>query len=323
LTHRLLAFSRLQPVDPRPVNMNQLIGTMEELLRRSIGERIRVQIDAGADLWLVRCDPNQMENALLNLAINARDAMPDGGTLRIASSNESFDASQASIRDLEAGQYVRVTISDSGTGMPPEVQARAFDPFYTTKPIGKGTGLGLSMIYGFVRQSQGSIRIDSQVGKGTTIEICLPRFHGSLEPAVRNEGAVGAGHAGSNEVVLVVEDEDIVRLLVAEVLKDLGYRALEASDGGAGLRIVQSPQRIDLLITDIGLPGVNGRQLAHAARATRSNLKVLFMTGYAESAATGELLDEGMHIISKPFSMDNLAAKIREVIESSFNLDER
>jgi len=303
--------------------MNQLIGAMEELVRRSIGESIRLQIDAGEDLWLVRCDPNQMENALLNLAINARDAMPDGGTLRIASSNESFDASQASIRDLEAGQYVRVTISDSGTGMPPEVQARAFDPFYTTKPIGKGTGLGLSMIYGFVRQSQGSIRIDSQVGKGTTIEICLPRFHGSLEPAVRNEGAVGAGHAGSNEVVLVVEDEDIVRLLVAEVLKDLGYRALEASDGGAGLRIVQSPQRIDLLITDIGLPGVNGRQLAHAARATRSNLKVLFMTGYAESAATGELLDEGMHIISKPFSMDNLAAKIREVIESSFNLDER
>jgi len=323
LTHRLLAFSRLQPVDPRPVNMNQLIGAMEELVRRSIGESIRLQMDAGEDLWLVRCDPNQMENALLNLAINARDAMPDGGTLRIASSNESFDASQASIRDLEAGQYVRVTISDSGTGMPPEVQARAFDPFYTTKPIGKGTGLGLSMIYGFVRQSQGSIRIDSQVGKGTTIEICLPRFHGSLEPAVRNEGAVGAGHAGSNEVVLVVEDEDIVRLLVAEVLKDLGYRALEASDGGAGLRIVQSPQRIDLLITDIGLPGVNGRQLAHAARATRSNLKVLFMTGYAESAATGELLDEGMHIISKPFSMDNLAAKIREVIESSFNLDER
>jgi len=227
-----------------------------------LGASIRVETALAEGDCSVYADRRLLERTLLNLVVNAREAMPDGGTLRIASSNESFDASQASIRDLEAGQYVRVTISDSGTGMPPEVQARAFDPFYTTKPIGKGTGLGLSMIYGFVRQSQGSIRIDSQVGKGTTIEICLPRFHGSLEPAVRNEGAVGAGHAGSNEVVLVVEDEDIVRLLVAEVLKDLGYRALEASDGGAGLRIVQSPQRIDLLITDIGLPGVNGRQLA-------------------------------------------------------------
>ena len=324
LTHRLLAFSRRQPVDPRPVDMNQLIGTMEELLRRSIGEKIRMQIDEGEDLWLVRCDANQMENALLNLAINARDAMPDGGTLTIASSNESFDATQASIRDLKPGEYVCVTISDSGVGMPPEVQARAFDPFYTTKPIGQGTGLGLSMIYGFVRQSHGSVRIESQVGNGTTIEICLPRFDGNLEPSrEQRERTVGAGHAGNNEVVLVVEDEDVVRLLVVEVLKDLGYRALEASDGAAGLRILQSSQRIDLLVTDIGLPDVNGRQLADAARAKRPKLKVLFMTGYAESAASGEFLDKGMQIISKPFTMDKLAAKIREMIESSFNLDRR
>jgi len=315
LTHRLLAFSRRQPVDPRPIDMNQLIGTMEELLRRSIGEKIRMRVDEGLDLWLVRCDANQMENALLNLAINARDAMPDGGTLTIATSNERFDALQASIRDLEAGEYVRITISDSGVGMPPEVQARAFDPFYTTKPIGKGTGLGLSMIYGFVGQSHGSVRIESHVGKGAMIEICLPRFHGNLEPAERNDIGSVASHAGSNEVVLVVEDEDIVRLLVVEVLRDLGYRALEASDGPAGLRILQSPQRIDLLVTDIGLPELNGRQLADAARAKRPDLKVLFMTGYAESAASGDFLDKGMHIVSKPFTMENLAAKIREMIE--------
>jgi PAS domain S-box-containing protein len=318
LTHRLLAFSRRQPVDPRPVELNQLVRTMDELLRRSIGEKIRMQINEGNDLWLVRCDPNQMENALLNLAINARDAMPDGGALTIATSNEYFDSAQASIRGLEVGEHVRLTIRDSGVGMAPEVQARAFDPFYTTKPVGQGTGLGLSMIYGFVRQSHGSVRIESEIGKGSTIEVCLPRYEGKLESAVIKDVSPGGAPSTSNEVVLVVEDEHMVRLMVVEVLKDLGYRALEASDGAAGLRILQSSQRVDLLITDIGLPEIDGRQLADAARAVRSDLKVLFMTGYAQSAASGELLGKGMQLMIKPFSMDKLTAKIREMVENSF-----
>jgi signal transduction histidine kinase/CheY-like chemotaxis protein len=316
LTHRLLAFSRRQPVNPRPLDANHLIGTMEELLRRSIGEKLRMEIVRAEDLWLVRCDANQLENALLNLAINARDAMPEGGTLTISTSNTVLDASQALVRDVTPGEYMRLTISDTGVGMPDDVQARAFDPFYTTKPIGQGTGLGLSMIYGFVRQSQGSVQIESEVGRGTTIEICLPRFVGDLEP---DADAPEAGDAGQppadNEVVLVVEDESVVRLLVVEVLNDLGYLALEADDGASAMRILQSSQRIDLLATDIGLPDINGRQVADAARTKRPDIKILFMTGYAEKAAASNFLVDGMEIINKPFTMDNLAAKIREMIQ--------
>jgi PAS domain S-box-containing protein len=315
LTHRLLAFSRRQPVDPRPVDMNRLIGSIEELLHRTLGEPIRMSIQEAHDLWLVRCDANQLENALLNLAINARDAMPHGGTLTIATRNVTFDAAQAVSRDVAPGDYVCVTLSDTGVGMPPEVQARAFDPFYTTKPIGQGTGLGLSMVYGFVRQSLGSVRIESEVEKGTVIELCLPRFVGSLETNDVAVASVVEGRKATDDVVLVVEDEDIVRLLVVEVLDDLGYRALEAADGPSALRILQSAQRIDLLITDIGLPDVNGRQVADAARVRRPNLKILFMTGYAETAASSAFLEGGMEIISKPFTMDNLAAKIRDFVE--------
>jgi PAS domain S-box-containing protein len=315
LTHRLLAFSRRQPVDPRPVDANRLIGTIEELLRRSLGEKVLLKIEYADDLWLMRCDPHQLENALLNLAINARDAMPDGGTLTIATSNTQLNAAQALKRDLKSGEYVCLQVRDTGVGMPPEVQSRAFDPFYTTKPIGQGTGLGLSMIYGFVRQSEGSVRIESVVDLGTTIEICMPRFTGDLEAVADPSNEIADDHAGSNEVVLVVEDEDIVRLLVVEVLNDLGYRALEAIDGTSAMRIIESSQRIDLLMTDIGLPGMNGRQIADAALTHRPELRVLFMTGYAESAAKGEFLEKGMQIIVKPFTMDKLAAKIREMFE--------
>lgn len=315
LTHRLLAFSRRQPVDPRPVHINRLIGSMGELLRRSIGENIQMKIVAADDLWLVRCDANQLENALLNLAINARDAMAGGGILTVMTANAVLASPLAATRDLPAGEYVQLTVADTGSGMPVEVQARAFDPFYTTKPIGQGTGLGLSMIYGFVRQSGGSVRIESEVGKGTVIEICLPRFCGNLAPESAGEEDVLERQAGEDEVVLVVEDEDVVRLLVVEVLNDLGYLALEAVDGASAMRILDSSQRIDLLVTDIGLPDLNGRQVADMGRAKRSDLKVLFMTGYAENAAGNSFLGSGMEIISKPFTLDNLAVKIREIIE--------
>ncbi len=316
LTHRLLAFSRRQPVDPRPVDINVLIPTVEELLRRSIGETIDMRIVAADGLWLVRCDGNQLENALLNLAINARDAMPDGGTLTITTSNTVLDAREAVLWELDAGEYIRLRVSDTGVGMPPDVRARAFDPFYTTKPIGQGTGLGLSMIYGFVRQADGSIRIESELGKGTAIEILLPRFIGEAEAPAIAEPASDSQTGHKHEVVLVVEDEAVVRLLIVELLNDLGYRALEAADGPAALRILLSAQRIDLLISDIGLPGLNGRQLADAGREKRPNLKVLFMTGYAEEAAGKSFLAPGMELITKPFTTDVVATKIREMIES-------
>jgi signal transduction histidine kinase/CheY-like chemotaxis protein len=315
LTHRLLAFSRRQPVDPRPVDVNWLIAGMEELLRRSVGDRIRVEIVAASDLWLVRCDVNQMENALLNLAINARDAMPDGGTLTITTRNRELDTAEAAIRDIKPGPHLCLTILDTGIGMPPEVQLRAFDPFFTTKPLGQGTGLGLSMIYGFVRQSHGSVQITSEVGSGTAVEICLPKYSGGLELDSIAPDEAGDTRSDSNEVVLVVEDEPIVRLLVVEVLNDLGYRALEASDGASALRVLDSAQRIDLLVTDFGLPDINGRQVADAGRVARPDLKILFMTGYAESAASSEFLERGMEIIGKPFTMEKLAIKIREMIQ--------
>jgi PAS domain S-box-containing protein len=316
LTHRLLAFSRRQPVDPRAVDIGQLIGAVEELLRRSIGESVKLTISIGENLWLVRCDGNQLENALLNLVINGRDAMPDGGTLRVEAINKVLDPLQARQRDLNAGEFVCLQVRDNGVGMTPSVKARAFDPFYTTKPIGKGTGLGLSMIYGFVHQSGGSVGIDSEVGKGTTVEICLPRYTGEMDSELPEEKRTIDHRTGADEVVLIVEDQATVRLLIVEVLNDLGYRSLEMADSAAALRVLESSQRIDLLISDIGLPGLNGRQLADAARVKRPKLKVLFVTGYAETAAGNSFLEPGMEIIAKPFAMDALANRVREMIQS-------
>ncbi|ASL48915.1 Blue-light-activated protein (plasmid) [Burkholderia sp. AD24] len=218
------------------------------------------------------------------------------------------------MRDLQAGDYIVLRIHDTGVGMAPDVQARAFDPFFTTKPLGKGTGLGLSMIYGFARQAEGSVRIKSEVGNGTTVELCLPRFDGNTAVVPREPPAVTEDDTSNNEVVLVAEDEEVVRLLVVEVLGDLGYRVLEAADGRAALRILQSTQKIDLFVTDIGLPEINGRQVVDAAREIRSSLKVLFMTGYAEVAADGQFLEKDMELIAKPFTVDKLAAKIREML---------
>jgi CheY-like chemotaxis protein len=294
-----------------------MVQSLEELLRRTMGEGVELDFALGANLWDTLCDPNQIESSLLNLAINARDAMPDGGRLTIETSNVTLDpADPERPRELKAGQYVALTVTDTGTGMPPEVMERAFDPFFTTKPIGQGTGLGLSMIYGFARQSEGGVKMDSAVGVGTTVRVYLPRSGDLTHEAPPEAAPVQTHRAEDNEVVLVIEDEPIVRALVVEVLGDLGYKALEAPDGPAGLEILQSKQRIDLLVTDIGLPGLNGRQVADAARAVRPDLKVLFMTGYAENAAYSRgFLERGMTMITKPFALDALEERIREMMK--------
>jgi PAS domain S-box-containing protein len=318
LTHRLLAFSRRQPLDPRSVQVNPLIASMEELLRGTLGERISFDFAPGGGLWSTLCDPHQLENAVLNLTINARDAMPDGGKLRIDTFACSVDAERAAqLPGMRPADYVCVRVTDTGIGMDAETLARAFEPFFTTKPIGQGTGLGLSMIYGFARQSGGYAQLESTPGGGTTFTLYLPRHDDEpgIEDAVVEAAASGPGRG---EVVLVVEDEPVVRALIVEVLDDLGYSALEAEDGLAGLKILQSDQRVDLLMTDIGLPGLNGRQLADAARAGRPDLKILLMTGYAETAtAAAGFLGKGMILITKPFAIDALAARIREAMAES------
>ncbi len=315
LTHRLLAFSRRQTLDPKPTDVNRLVAGMEELIRRTVGPEVAVEVVAAGGLWATLVDPNQLENALLNLCINARDAMPGGGRLTIETGNKWLDERGARERDLAPGQYVSLCVSDNGTGMAPEVIARAFDPFYTTKPIGMGTGLGLSMVYGFTRQSGGQARIYSEPGQGTMVCLYLPRHHGEAETAEGLGELAQAPRAEQGETVLVVDDEPTVRMLVTEVLGDLGYTAIEAADGPAGLKVLQSDARIDLLVTDVGLPGMNGRQLADTARAARPGLKVLFITGYAENAVLNHgHLDPGMHVLTKPFAMDALASRIKELI---------
>jgi len=314
LTHRLLAFSRRQTLDPRPTDLNALVHGMVDLLRRTIGPHISLEVQRADDLWTTLCDPNQLENALLNLCINARDAMREGGRLVIGTANTRLDAAAAKGLDMVPGAYVALRVSDSGTGMPPEVIARAFDPFYTTKPQGQGTGLGLSMVYGFARQSGGQVRIDSVPGRGTTVTIYLPWHQGAPESGAAATAAASTPQAGANEAVLVVDDEPTVRMLVGEVLRDLGYTAIEAADGASALRVLQSQARVDLLVTDIGLPGgIGGRQLADTARASRPALRVLFITGYAENTALGAL-QPGMQVMTKPFAMDALASRIRDML---------
>jgi len=316
LTHRLLAFSRRQTLAPKPTDVNRLITGMEEMIRRTAGPEIATEVVIAGGLWNTLIDPNQLENALLNLCINARDAMPKGGRLTIETGNKWLDAHAAPGRDLPPGQYVTLCVSDTGTGMPPEVIRRAFDPFFTTKPIGMGTGLGLSMVYGFVRQSGGQARIYSEPGQGTMVCLYLPRQFGGTETVKEAADLMGAPRTGQGETVLVVDDEPTVRMLVSDVLEDLGYIAIEVADGAAGLRVLQSDARIDLLVTDVGLPGdMNGRQVADAARALRPGLKVLFITGYAENAVLSHgHLDPGMHVVTKPFAINALATRIKELI---------
>nr|WP_279309511.1 ATP-binding protein [Pseudomonas koreensis] len=317
LTHRLLAFSRRQSLDSKAVQMNDLVQSMGELLQRSLNESIRLDMRLHEQLWVAEADPNQLESALLNLVINARDAMPDGGNLLVETGNQVLDRDYtATYSNLEPGDYVVLSVTDNGCGMPESVINRAFDPFFTTKPIGQGTGLGLSMIYGFSKQSGGHVSIDSKIDQGTTVKLYLPRFQGESLPHAPTD-AEQAPDAVEGETVLIVEDDPAVRVLVSAVLSELGYGFVEAADADGAVPILDSAQRIDLLISDVGLPGMNGRQLAEIGRQYRPDLKVLFITGYAEHAAVrGGFLDPGMQMITKPFTFDLLTAKVREMIKN-------
>ncbi|WP_459618556.1 response regulator [Bordetella sp. 2513F-2] len=320
LTQRLLAFSRRQPIHPKPLQLRQVVHSMEELLQRYVGERVALALRIPEDAWLVHCDVNQFENALLNLVINARDALSDGGRVVIESINRSLDATfLQAYPDLSPGDYVEICVSDNGCGMPPDVLAQAFEPFFTTKPLGEGTGLGLSMIYGFAKQAGGFAAIESGVGAGTAVRIYLPRYVGKEAPA---EGAQGApespaARAAVDATILLVEDDPNVRSMVHQSLDELGLSVLIAGDGEAAYALAAKLPRLDLLLTDMGLPGMNGRQLAEALRAVHPAMRVLFMTGYAVEAVQGEGFQApGMDLIVKPFSPDVVAARVRAMLES-------
>jgi PAS domain S-box-containing protein len=319
LTHRLLAFSRRQSLNRKPLNANDLIRSLEDLLSRTTGDHIELKLQLSDDPWLVSTDLSQLENALLNLVINARDAMPESGELLIETANVHLDAGTITpLEQVHAGDYLMIAVSDNGIGMTPSVLAKAFDPFFTTKPIGQGTGLGLSMIYGFAQQSGGHVTLSSLPDRGTCVRLYLPRLLGSENEQVLAPVAGEVPPALAGETVVLVEDDAAVRMLVLDLLNELGYRAYEAEDAKTALPVLESDLRIDLLVTDVGLPGMNGRQLAEIARQHRPGLKVLFMTGYAEIAAERQgFLEQGMDMVSKPFSIDLLANKIRTMISQA------
>ena len=317
LTHRLLAFSRRQTLDPKPTDVNRLVADMEDLVRRTVGPSIAVKVSGHHALWPTLVDAPQLENSLLNLCINARDAMPGGGRLLIETANISLDEAAAAKCRLAPGEFVCLSVTDTGSGMTPEVRERAFDPFYTTKPLGQGTGLGLSMVYGFAHQSGGQARIESEVDDGTTVSIYLPRHDAGPDSMEASRADASADGDGTGESILLVDDEASIRMLVREVLEQAGYGVVEAEDGPGALRILQSPARIDLLVTDVGLPGgLNGRQLADAGRVVRPGMNVLFITGYAEHAAFGNApLGTGMELLTKPFALDALVGRVRAMLE--------
>ncbi|WP_440785136.1 response regulator [Pseudomonas syringae] len=318
LTHRLLAFSRRQTLAPKATDIDHLVAGMDELIRRTVGPAIDMQVVASPGLWSTLVDPHQLENSLLNLCLNAKDAMPHGGRLLIQTANRSLNAAAAALFGLPAGRYVELSVSDTGTGMDKEVIGRAFDPFFTTKPTGMGTGLGLSMIYGFARQSGGGVNIASSVGEGSKICILLPMHEGDAEALALDSSVLQVPAQGTgDETILVVDDEPAVRLLITELLEDLGYVVLQAEKGSDALVILQSKAAIDLLITDVGLPGgMNGRQVADAAREVRPDLKILFVTGYAENAVLAhDTLEPGMHVLPKPFAIAELIGRVTELLE--------
>jgi CheY-like chemotaxis protein len=317
LTHRLLAFARRQTLDPRPLDANKLVAGMSELLRRTLGEAVALETVLAGGLWRTLADANQLENALLNLAVNARDAMPGGGKLTIETANTHLDEAYAAAHDdVAPGQYVMLAVSDTGTGMDESTLTRVFEPFFTTKDIGQGTGLGLSQVYGFIKQSSGHVKVYSDAGQGTAVKLYLPR-----RLADKGETAAYPVHAsiptGRGEIILVVEDESAVREHSVASLRELGYQALAAADGHAALRVLAREPDVDVLFTDVGLPGgMTGRQLADAAKILRPGLKIVYTTGYARNAIVhGGVLDPGIVLLPKPFNYAALAAKIRAVLD--------
>ncbi len=316
LTQRLLAFSRQQPLSPEALSPNRLVASMSELMTRTLGEQVQVETVLAAGLWQVRADPAQLESVILNLAVNARDAMPGGGKLTIETQNAFVDDAYARQYSITPGQYVLIAVADTGTGMTPEVMAKAFDPFFTTKEVGKGTGLGLSQVYGFVRQSGGHVKIYSELGIGTSVKIYLPRHYGDAE-RIEEVGRLANIHRGlSSEVVLVVEDDKRVRTVSLESLQELGYTVLEAESPSHALRILDGGERVTLLFTDVVMPEMSGRQLADRARERRPDLKVLYTTGYTRNAIVHNgMLDAGTNLITKPFSIEDLAVKIRKILD--------
>ncbi len=317
LTHRLLAFSRRQPLAPMPLAVPPLVASMEELLLRTLGEHIDLDVVMAPDLWPTRCDPNQLENALLNLCINARDAMPEGGVLSISAANVSMAPAHAAACELPVGDYVNITVADSGAGMSEAVMTRAFDPFFTTKQLGEGTGLGLSMIYGFARQSGGSVKIESTLGAGTKVSLFLPRTTDPVPPMIAAGSEQASPMSALSGSILLVEDDERVRSVVAETLADQGYPVVEAADGPAGLAVLESGRQIDVLITDVGLPGMSGLQLVKLARILRPELRVLIMTGYAEGSPVIEAVrGSNTRMITKPFAIGAFTRCLHELLQT-------
>jgi signal transduction histidine kinase/ActR/RegA family two-component response regulator len=317
LTQRLLAFSRQQPLRPRATDVEQLLRGMEGLLRRTLGETIQIEVMFTADLWLCEIDPAQLESALLNLSINARDAMPRGGHLTIDARNIALDVSAVQgLEELTPGDYVRVSVTDNGTGIAPEILSQVFEPFFTTKAVGKGSGLGLSMVYGFAKQSRGHVKIYSELGHGTTVRLLLPRSRrvAAAEPA---QPTAQTSPRGQQELILVVEDDSSVRALAVELLQRLGYRTLAAGDAAAALWLLADSQGVSLLLADMVLPGgKNGAELAREVKHLRPDLPVLFMSGYTENAVIHNgRLDEGVRLLEKPFTSNALAIAVRQALD--------
>jgi len=321
LTTRLLAFSRRQALDPRPINVNQFISGLQEFIQRTLGERVEVATVGSAGLWRIEADINQLESAIVNLAINARDAMPEGGKLTVEAANVSVDEEYFRANpEVAIGQYVAICVSDTGTGMNPEILDRAFEPFFTTKDPGHGTGLGLSQVYGFVKQSGGNVKIYSEVGEGTSIRMYFPRYLGSEQPEA-DDGSELLAEGDSIETILVVEDDADLRTYVLEVLRNLNYRVLSAASAQAALTILlQEEQKVDLLLTDVVMPGINGRELGRRAQQIRPNLNILYMTGYSRNAIVHQgRLDNGVDLLEKPITQARLALKVREILDRSIS----
>jgi signal transduction histidine kinase len=318
LTQRLLAFARRQPLSPEPLDANKMIVSMSELLHSTLGEHIKIETVAAAGLWTVHADSQQLENAIINIAINARDAMPDGGKMTIETANAVLDESDCRQNpEITPGQFVVIAIADTGVGMTPEVAARAFDPFFTTKAVGRGTGLGLSQVYGFVKQSHGLIKVDSELGAGTTVRIYLPRLTGDAHD-IQRDSPESARAGARNEVILVVEDDALMRRLTADALQELGYTVFEADSGANALTTLDRAADVKLLFTDVVMPDMNGKKLADEAKRRRSSLKVIFTTGYPANVVVQSSAGPGgtPNVLLKPFTLDQLAAKVRGVLDA-------